>query len=699
MVGKDFFNGFSVNLTLSDMRRFFHPLLDRWHRLPGWVRWPLVAGAVLGLAALITLGAFWQHYASRAATFDMAALTRGQNETLILDAKGEPIGSASDIEREMVTLLDVPISLVQAIIATEDARFYSHPGFDLIGLSRAAVKNFTSRGIRQGGSTITQQLARNAFGLQGRSYDRKLTEIFLSMRIEHEYTKDQILTYYLNRIYLGTGCSGVGAAARCYFGKDVHDLTLPEAATLAGIIKAPVAFSPITQPALAKQKRDLTLQRMVETGSITAAEGTAAKAQPLVVLHDKRRVRTGYMLAAARAEFQKLGLKPGTPPEVTMTLRLSWQHRLDAMMREHLKNLVAEDKATLQGAVLVLDNRSGAILAMQGGRDFTTSPFNRALDGVRPPGTAFLPLVYAAALTMQPDVTDAPQMDGPLDNRQAMVGGLTGTLGEWGADGETVAYTGGTITPMQSLLEGRTAATVRLSYQVGLDPLRAALNRCSFTNPLRTEAAFTLGQSPLRLIELARAFTAIANDGRMCSSPHLLLAPTVRSNEVFSPSAVTHVRDTMIAGMERPEYRKPLLEHGLANKSIAGYGGITYERTDAWFIGCDRVLTCLVWIGHDKDAPINAKSTAATAALPLWADVFAMVTEGKPQGWDAKARPSAFLAPPPRALFVEGETRVQPVTPVSGVVVGKDPYQSASAPGAVPKAVPVEVPKALPVGR
>jgi membrane peptidoglycan carboxypeptidase len=215
----------------------------------------------------------------------------------------------------------------------------------------------------------------------------------------------------------------------------------------------------------------------VETGSITAAEGTAAKAQPLVVLHDKRRVRTGYMLAAARAEFQKLGLKPGTPQEVTMTLRLSWQHRLDAMMREHLKNLVAEDKATLQGAVLVLDNRSGAILAMQGGRDFTTSPFNRALDGVRPPGTAFLPLVYAAALTMQPDVTDAPQMDGPLDNRQAMVGGLTGTLGEWGADGETVAYTGGTITPMQSLLEGRTAATVRLSYQVGLDPLRAALNR------------------------------------------------------------------------------------------------------------------------------------------------------------------------------------------------------------------------------
>jgi penicillin-binding protein 1A len=680
------------------MKDLFAILLSRYRRLPTWLRRVAGACAVLLLIGLIPLALIWHHYSSLAATYDMAALTRGQNETLIIDASGEPIGSASEIERELVTLLDVPISLVQAVIATEDARFYSHPGFDIIGLSRAAVKNFTSRGIRQGGSTITQQLARNAFGLQGRSYERKLTEIFLAMRIERECTKEQILTHYLNRIYLGTGCSGVGAAARCYFGKDVHDLSLIESATLAGIIKAPVAFSPITQPVLARQKRDLTLQRMVETGSITQTESLTAKAEPLVVRHDKTRVRTGYMLAAARAEFQRLGMKPGTPPEMTMTLRLKWQRQLDTMMREHIDRLAADDKA-LQGAVIVLDNRSGAILAMQGGRDFTTSPFNRALDGVRPPGTAFLPLVYAAALTAQPDVTDAPQIDGPLDNRQAMIGGLVGTLGEWGADGEQVTYTGGTITPMQALLEGRTAATIRLSYQVGLDPLRAALNRCNFTNPLRTEAAFALGQSPVRLIELARAFTAIANDGRLCATPHLLLAPSVRSAEVFAPAAITHVRDTLISGMERPEYRKPLVEHGLAKKTLAGFGGITYDRTDAWFIGCDRAVTCLVWIGHDKDLPISDKVTAATAALPLWAAVFSMVTEGKPKGWETKTGLTQFLAAPPRALFVEGEARVLPVTPMSGVVIGKDPYQAASAPGGVPKAVQFEVPKAIPVER
>lgn len=662
------------------MISFLHKLRECWRRFPAWLRRLTGACVVLLLIGLVPLGIIWQHYASLASTYDMEALTRGQNETLIVDVRGELIGSASDIEREPVTLQNVPPHLIQAVIATEDARFYSHPGFDLVGLTRAAVANFTSHGIRQGGSTITQQLARNAFGLQGRTYERKLTEIFLAMRIEREHTKDQILTHYLNRIYLGHGCSGVGAAARCYFGKDVRDITLIEAATLAGIIKAPVAFSPITQPKLARQKRDLTLKRMVETGAITETEAAVAIDQPVVVRYDKTRVRTGYMLAAARAEFQRMGLKPGTPPTMSMTPRLDWQRRLDDIMRQHLDSLEPGDKKGLQGAVIVLDNRTGAILAMQGGRDFTTSPFNRALEGIRPPGTALLPLVYAAALTLRPELTDAPMIDGPLDNKQAMIGGLVGTLGEWGADGEPVAYTGGTITPMQALLEGRTAATVRLGYQVGLDPLRAALSRCGFTTPLRTEAAFTLGQSHAHLMELARAFTTIANDGRPCQEPHLLLSSSsARSEEVFTPAAASHVRNTMITGMTRPEYRKPLVAHGLAKKSIAGYGGITYDRTDAWFIGSDRVLTCLVWIGHDKDIPIGPKATAATVALPLWAAVFEMVTAGQPKGWDAKASSPKLLAVPLRALPVEDEVRVPAIPPASEVVLGNDPYRAAEA--------------------
>lgn len=661
------------------MKLFLHHLRARWRRLPTWLRRVGGVCVVVMVIGLIAFGFVWRHYAGLAATYDMQALRRGQNETLIVDVTGELVGSASDIEREPVTLAAVPPHLIHAVIATEDARFYSHPGFDIVGLARAAVANFTSQGIRQGGSTITQQLARNAFGLKGRNYDRKLTEIFLAMRIERECSKDEILTDYLNRIYLGHGCSGVGAAARCYFGKDLGEITLTEAATLAGIIKAPVAFSPITQPKLARQKRDLTLMRMAETGAITEAEAAAAQELPVVVRHDKTRVRTGYMLAAGRAEFQDMGLKPGSPPTMSMTLRLEWQKRLDEMMRQHLATLAPKGDDVLQGAVIVLDNRSGSILAMQGGRDFTTSPFNRALAGIRPPGTALLPLVYAAALTLRPDVTDAAMIDGPLDNRQAMIGGLVGTLGEWGADGEPIRYTGGSIKPMQALLEGRTAATVRLGYEVGLDPLRAHLMRCGFTTVLREEAAFTLGQSHMRLVELARAFTAIANDGRPCPEPHLLLASaSARSEEVFSPAAASHVRNTMIAGMARPEYRRPLVEHGLATKSIAGYGGITYDRTDAWFIGSDRVLTCLVWIGHDKDIPISPKATAATAALPLWAAVFEMVTADRVKGWDYKGGLPQLLAVPLRALPVEEVVRVPAIPPQSQIVLGNDPYRVSS---------------------
>ncbi|MBE2287438.1 MAG: transglycosylase domain-containing protein [Prosthecobacter sp.] len=658
---------------------FFHKLRGRWHRFPGWVRHAATFFIVLASVGLVAFGVVWRHYAGIAATYDMEALSRGQNETLIVDTKGELVGSASDIEREPVSLKDVPQHLVQAVLATEDARFYSHPGYDVVGLVRAAFANFGSSTIRQGGSTITMQLARNAFGLRGRNYERKLTEVFLAMRIERERTKDQILTNYLNRIYLGHGCSGVGAAARCYFGKDVRDISLVEAATLAAIIKAPVTFSPVSQPELARQKRNLTLRRMVETGDISEVESMTGQEQPLVVKYDKTRVRTGYMLAAAREEFQNLGLKPGSPPAASMTMRLDWQHRLDDMMRRHLEALAPDDK-DLQGAVIVLDNRSGAILAMQGGRNFTTSPFNRALDGVRPPGIAFLPLVYAAALTLKPDLTDAPFIDGPLDNRQAMIGGLTGALGEWGADGEQIAYDGGTITPLQALLEARTAATVRLGYEVGLDPLRTALMRCGFTDPLRVEAAFTLGQSHLRLIEVARAFTALPNDGRPCPVPHVLLASSSpRGEEVFSPAAAAHVRNTLIAGMTRPEYRQPLVKHKLAQKSIAGFGGITYDRTDAWFIGFDRVRTCLVWIGHDKDIPISPKANAANAALPFWAAVFEMVTEGKPLGWDAKGGLPALLAVPPRALPVGNEIRVPAIKPASTVVIGVDPYRAAAA--------------------
>ena len=264
------------------MKTLLHSLHQRWSHLPRWVRVPVLGFTAISGLSIITAVGVYDHFASEAARVDMDALTRGQDETMLLDARGEIIGSVGEAQRELVRLEDASPLLIKAIIATEDARFYSHQGFDPVGLARAAMANFSARSIRQGGSTITQQLARNAFGLQERNYHRKIKEIFLAMRIENTWSKDEILTHYINRIYLGHGFYGVGAAARGYFGKDVSDLNLTEAATLAAIIKAPVSFSPITHPDLAKQKRDLTLRRMVDTGVLAQAEATQAIESPVI---------------------------------------------------------------------------------------------------------------------------------------------------------------------------------------------------------------------------------------------------------------------------------------------------------------------------------------------------------------------------------------------------------------------------------
>jgi len=663
------------------MKALLHALASRWSRLPTWLRRVLLVMAVLAFAMSIVAAGVFQHYASHALTYDMSLIDRDQNETLVQDARGELIGSVGEIDRELLSLKQMSPLLIQAVIATEDARFYSHPGFDIVGLTRAAIANFTAGGVKQGGSTITQQLARNAFGLDGRSYERKFKELFLAMRLEGELSKEEILTHYLNRIYLGKGFYGVGAAARGYFNKEAAELTLAEAATLAAIIKAPVTYNPITRPDLAKQKRDLTHQRMVDAGFISAETATAAEATPITVVHDKTKVRTGYILAAARAEFLSLGMQPGKPASIRSSLRLDWQRQLDEMVRVHLAALDKDGKKELQGAVLVIDNRSGAILAMQGGRDFVASPFNRALDGHRPAGTAMFPLVYATAFSLFPDVVDKPLLDGPLDNRYAMVGGMTGTLGEWGTDGAAVNYAG-TITPLDALLEGRTAATVRFAVDLGLGKIHDVIQGKLIESPIRTEASFTLGQSAVSPVELARAYTVIANQGSLCTKPRILASYTLPSTAVIDPAAARKVRAAMITGMTRPQYRVPLQKYGLANKGIAGYGGVSYRGTDAWFIGSDRRLTCLVWIGHDTDAPIAAEITAAVTTLPLWAEVFQLVTSGKPQGWNTRSELDEI-----HVLPGEGGLSDQPVVPLippkSPTVIGFDAY-AQSVPSATP---------------
>lgn len=632
------------------MKNRLHSLLLRWQKLPRWARITSVSVAGFAVVPVVAASMIWSHYAREASSRDMAPLYRDVNEIRVVDAQGQYVGNAAEMDCKPVKLADVSPLLVQAVIATEDTRFYSHHGFDSVGLMRAALANMKAGGIKQGGSTITQQLARNAFGLEGRSYKRKVREIFLARRVEEVCSKERILELYLNRIYLGSSFYGVGSASRGYFGKDASALDLNEAATLAAIIKAPTSYSPFTRPEVAKQKRNLTLQRMADTGAISRELAAATMQQPLQTLNaGLRRRPTGYVLASVRDEYNGGKRVPDADGNVRTTMRVDWQRQMEETMRKHLQRMdesFASDSTAaqpLQGAAVVLDNRSGAILAMVGGRDFVSSEFNRALDGRRPAGTAFLPLVHAAALTVKPELLRAPLLDGPMDNREVMVGGRSGTLGEWGGENNDVVYQG-TVSPLFALQTGRTAATVRLGYAAGLEPVRTSLAQSGIHSPLRNTAALTLGQSYVRPVEMAQAFTVLANGGMSCATPHVLAGTQGKFSYSFSANAATVVRNTMVKRLERPEYQAVLQAAGLAGQGIAGYGGTAYGFTDAWFAGFDQNITCIVWVGHDKDASMGPQAWALTTAFPLWADIFKTVTAGKIQGWPDSPKSAHFCA-------------------------------------------------------
>lgn len=234
----------------------------------------------------------------------------------------------------------------------------------------------------------------------------------------------------------------------------------------------------------------------------------------------------------------------------------------------------------------------------------------------------------------------------------------------------SVAYTG-SIQPVQALLEARTAATVRLTTSAGLDKVHDWMQRWIVNAPLRKEAAFTLGQSAVSPLEMARAFTAIANNGTPCPKPSLFSSPRTNVGPVFTPAAANMVRETLLTSMSRPEYRRGLAQHGLAGRGIAGFGGIAYGGTDAWFVGFDRNATCVIWVGHDKDAPMS--HTASTAALPLWAEAFSLVTNGQPQSWKARHMNEADIAVVRRATPISDD-EVPAVVPASSAVIGRDAY-------------------------
>ena len=609
---------------------------------------------------------------SQADALDLNQLEQMESASVILDRNGKIFGQIYVENRETVPYEKLPPDLVNAVVAVEDAKFYEHHGYDSLGIIRAALKNLTAGHVRQGGSTITQQLARNSFSLKERTYRRKLLEIFLAKRIEDNFSKQKIMELYLNRIYFGGGMYGAEAAARGYFGKSARDMTLAECATLAGLIKSPNRLSPWNDRGNSRETRDYALDRMRDLGFISREQCAAARAQQIVV--GSRQNAQGQTYAVDYIRQQVIAavgwdraINEGY--RIHTTIDVNVQRMAEDSLKTHLQEVehhpdynhqtyadyaagfrkakangtMSEQPAPeyLQGAVIGLDNATGDILALVGGRDFEHNQYDRALQARRPVGTAMLPFVYAAAFErgMYPG---SVVEDSPLDNRAVMIGGTTGILGEWGPENADNRYEG-PMTARQALVKSKNGAAVRVGMDAGIDAVLQLSSSAGIRSPLRPYPATFLGSSEVTLVELGLGYTIFPNGGWRSSTPHILERIEEKDGTlvwdgkqqsirkiVIKPETAYEVHSCLVDALQSGTGKAAYTQFGLKKFPAAGKTGTAYDFTDALFAGYDSNFTCAVWVGFDKPQKIYRGAFGRELALPIWVDIMNAAAESYP---------------------------------------------------------------------
>jgi penicillin-binding protein 1A len=547
--------------------------------------------------------------------------------------------------RTPIPLARIPKHVIDAFISTEDPRFYRHSGIDVTGVMRAMATNIRAGRIVQGGSSITQQLAKLLFLEPDKTLSRKLKEALLALQIERRYSKDEILNIYLNQVYLGSGAYGIEAAARTYFGKTTDQLTLAEGAMLAGLPAAPNKYSPINHLDRAYQRRGHVLRRMVDEGKITAAEAANAGKEPFV----KQPAKEEHFKAPYFVEYirQQLAEKYGSTAlyrgglNVYTTLDLQMQELaekgvakgLDALAKRHPRT----EGGPIQGALLAIDPGSGQIKAMVGGRDFSKSEFNRSTQALRQPGSSFKPFVFAAAI----DKGYRPE-DIVMDTPVAYPGAKAGVL--W-RPGNFENKFEGAVTLRRALAHSINVVAVKLLADVGIPVVIDYARRLGITSPLNPYLPLALGASDVTLIEMTSAYAAFDNLG-VHTTPVGVEKITDREGRVVeevlpkTSQAISPDTAAMMTGM-----MAEVIQHGtgwearVLGRPTAGKTGTTSDYKDAWFIGFIPNMVVGVWVGYDDHKPIGSKETGARAALPIWLDFMKNYTK------DMKVPVEDFLKP------------------------------------------------------
>ena len=547
-------------------------------------------------------------------------------------------------ERHPVRLAELPDRLRDAVIAAEDGRFFAHSGLDLRGILRASWANLQSGRIVQGGSTITQQTIKNLFLDQERTWWRKAREALYAAILDARYAKERILEVYLNEVYLGqrgpVAICGVQAAARFYFGRDAKDLSLGESALLAGLIRSPGRYNPFVDRARARERRDQVLEAMERLELVDAAAAQAARVETIELASGS----SGFTLAPYAVDYVRAQLTELYSSEtlrweglrIYTTLDTLWQTHAERALKEGLARLDRGRRrraaGKLQGAVLVLEPSSGAILAMIGGRDYTASQFNRAVQARRQPGSCLKPLVYATGFELAvrgaaEGLTPTTLLD---DSPIEMVsGGQTWRPENY--DGEFRGW----VTVRTALEQSLNVPTVRAAVGIGLDRIIETLKRLGVESPLAEVPSLALGANEVTPLELAGAYAALARQGRagrpwivreiVDRDGDVLFRPRVTWSGAISPQAAYLVNE-ILRGVLREGTARSAADLGYSGDA-AGKTGTTDDTRDSWFVGYTPERLCLVWVGYDDNARTGL--TGASGALPIWVDLMRRAGEAE----------------------------------------------------------------------
>jgi penicillin-binding protein 1A len=596
--------------------------LQRWVRraLIGFGVLTLLTGAGVGVAAL------WAFAILPRSLPPVSALETFQpiQGSRIYDDNDELLTEFHVERRIFVPLGQIPKSLKDAILATEDRRFYSHWGIDPLGIARAVFQNYRRGRIVEGGSTITQQLTKVLFLTPDKSLERKLKEAILALELERRYPKDRILEMYLNQVYFGHGAYGVEAAARTYFGKSVSELTVRESALLAGLPRAPSTYSPFEHADAARRRREVVLRRMVEYGVLKEPDRVRLAKTDLGLIPPERRRTTGqYFLEYVQ---QTLEAKHGADMvfkgglRVYTTLNPTMQLAAEQALREGLRALEARTVKPRpgdrpEGAIITIEPQTGYIKAIVGGYDFFRSEFNRAVQARRQPGSAFKPFVYLAAL--EAGLTPATRID------DAPVIYHVSANNVWKPENYDRKFRGPT-TLQQAVEESINVVTVKVQERVGINRTIQVARRLGVASPLDINLSLALGTSDLTLLELTSAYGVLANQGVWMpptairyvtdAQGKLLEEHVPEGREALSPE-MAYVMTHMLRGVVERGTGQGAKALG---RPVAAKTGTTNDYSNAWFIGFTPHIATGVWVGYDRPRSLGKEETGGRTAVPIW---------------------------------------------------------------------------------